>query len=133
MSIATAKIQSTGGRKNAVASCALDKGTGKIIINGKTLEQYFGGHSRHIDTCLKPFKAVDVEKKFDATIVAFGGGVTGQAGAVCHAIARALVKTDESFKPQIKKAGLLTRDSRMVERKKPGRPKARKRFQFSKR
>lgn len=133
MSIATAKIKSAGSRKNAVAACSIEKGTGKIIINGKTIEQYFGGHSRHIDTCHKPFKVIDAPDKFDVVIVVNGGGLTGQAGAVCHAIARALVKVDENFKPTIKKAGLLTRDARMVERKKPGRPKARKRFQFSKR
>ncbi len=135
MDIVSAKIKATGRRKNAVCSLALTEDTpGKITINGKDITDYFGsGHRRHIDICKRPFIITNTEKKYGALAVASGGGITGQAGAFLLAAARALVKANETFKPILKKAGLLTRDARVVERKKPGKPKARKRFQFSKR
>ncbi len=133
MAKSTNTIQATGRRKNSIGSVTLVPGSGKITVNGKDINNYFGGHHRHIHLATQPLIATNNENKFDITITAIGGGITGQAGAIRLAISRALIKFDPSFKPAIKKEGMLTRDSRMVEHKKPGRPKARKRFQFSKR
>ncbi|MDD2523353.1 MAG: 30S ribosomal protein S9 [Endomicrobiia bacterium] len=124
---------STGRRKNAVARVRTSDGSGKIVINDKTVDDYFAGLERHKKVALKPFEFWTGMKKFDYYINVVGGGVSGQAGAVSHSIARALLVLEPSLKESLKKEGLLTRDSRMVERKKPGRPKARKKFQFSKR
>ena len=124
---------SVGRRKNAIARASVSKGSGKLIINDKTVEEYFGGLERTKKVALKPFEVWSGANKYNFSVVVNGGGVTGQAGAVSHAIARAILTLDETAKAALRKEGLLTRDSRMVERKKPGRPKARKRFQFSKR
>ncbi len=123
----------TGRRKNAVASTFFTTGNGKISINGKEIDNYFGKHKRHIFNATQPLKVTNTEKKYDIEIKAIGGGITGQSGAIRLAISRALLKLDPSFKSALKKEGMFTRDSRMVERKKAGKPKARKRFQFSKR
>lgn len=122
-----------GRRKNAVARVMTSKGSGKIIINDKSVDDYFAGLERHKKIALKPFEFWTGMKNFDYYINVYGGGITGQAGAVSHSIARTILELDPEIKATLKKEGLLTRDSRMVERKKSGRPKARKRFQFSKR
>ena len=111
----------------------MSEGTGKIVINDKTVEEYFKGLQRNTKIALKPIEVWSGSKKYDIYVNVNGGGVSGQAGAVSHALARAILTIDESMKDTLRKEGLLTRDPRMVERKKPGRPKARKRFQFSKR
>lgn len=123
----------TGRRKNAVACVRLVPGTGKITINGKDIDEYFG-----LDTLKlivrQPLSATETSAKFDVIAKAIGGGISGQAGAIRHGIARALVQADEeAYKATLKTAGFLTRDSRMKERKKPGLKKARKASQFSKR
>ena len=121
----------TGRRKSSVARVRLIKGTGNIIINGKSLEDYFGDGFMRL-TVNQPFALLDV-KTFDAVVNVNGGGLSGQAGAIRHGIARALVKEDANFKAELKKAGFLTRDPRMKERKKYGLKKARRAPQFSKR
>jgi small subunit ribosomal protein S9 len=123
---------STGRRKLAVARVKLVEGSGQFQVNGKTLDQYFPTPTLTM-TILKPFKSCEVEGKFDATVTVAGGGVSGQAGAVRLGVARALLAIDPTFRKRLRRDGLLTRDPRMVERKKYGRPGARKRFQFSKR
>jgi len=124
---------STGRRKDAVARVKVSNGSGKIIVNDKTLDEYFGGLERLKRTVLKPLTVWNGVKSYDFYVNVCGGGVNGQAGAVSHSLARAILNLNEASKDALRKEGLLTRDSRMVERKKPGRPKARKRFQFSKR
>ena len=123
----------TGRRKTSIAQAELVKGTGKVTINTKPLNEYFRGCPRYQDTVLAPLSEIKAEKEFDVTIKVNGGGVASQAGAIRHAIARSLAVLGEDNKKTMKKAGFLTRDPRMVERKKPGQPKARRRFQFSKR
>ena len=123
----------TGRRKDAVAAVRLVPGKGKITINGKDIDDYFG-----LDTLKlivrQPLAATQTEDKFDVIVKAVGGGISGQAGAIRHGISRALVQADEeAYKAILKKAGFLTRDARMKERKKPGLKKARKASQFSKR
>lgn len=126
-------IWATGRRKTSIAQIRLlPGGDGKVTVNGKPADQYFHGHERHKEEALSPLK-VEESKGFDAWIKVQGGGITGQAQAVRHGLARALVQVDEKYKKPMRKEGWLTRDPRMVERKKPGRPKARKRFQYSKR
>lgn len=122
----------TGRRKTSAARVFLKPGTGKLTINGKTPEQYMGNSISRMVVQL-PFVLTNNAGKFDAYVTVSGGGETGQAGAIRHGISRALVAFDETMRPALKKAGFLTRDSRMVERKKYGQPGARKRFQFSKR
>jgi small subunit ribosomal protein S9 len=122
-----------GRRKNAVARIKIAEGHGKIIINDKTVDEYFSGLERLKKVALKPFEVWNGVKNYDFYVNVYGGGISGQAGAISHSLARAILGLDESSKVALRKEGLLTRDSRMVERKKPGRPKARKRFQFSKR
>lgn len=130
----TEAILATGRRKTAVAQVRiLPKGDGKVTVNKKPLEQYFRGMPHQIRDAVSPIELVESAKGHDYVVKVFGGGVSGQAGAVRHALARALVKLDEKSKKALKAAGFLTRDPRMVERKKSGQPKARKRFQFSKR
>ena len=127
------KIYATGRRKTATAKVTLiPNGNGNITINEKDPESYFGNQPRLIHTILSPFSLVK-DQKFDCIVQVMGSGKSSQAGAIRHGIARAIAKLGESFHQTMKKAGFLTRDPRMVERKKPGRPKARKRFQFSKR
>ncbi len=124
--------QAVGRRKTSVARVYITPGTGKWDVNGRTLGDYFPRPSlvQHIQ---QSFTATDTLGNYDVRAHVDGGGVSGQAGAMRHAIARALVKVDEANRTKLRAAGLLTRDPRMVERKKPGRPGARKRFQFSKR
>ena len=121
-----------GRRKESVARVYLTPGSGKWNINGRTLGDFFPRASlvSHIQ---QPFTATDTLGRFDIMARVEGGGLTGQAGALRLAVARALVKLDESHRRKLRDLGLLTRDARAVERKKPGRPKARKKFQFSKR
>lgn len=122
----------TGRRKTSAARVFLKPGTGKLKINGKAPEDYLSNPtSRYV--VLQPFDVVSQRDKFDAHITVRGGGETGQSGAIRHAIARALVNFDAALRPSLKEAGLLTRDSRMVERKKYGLHKARRSSQFSKR
>jgi small subunit ribosomal protein S9 len=122
-----------GRRKNAVARSRVEQGNGKIIINDKTVEEYFNGLERHKKLAVRPLEVYAGSRNYDFYVNVRGGGISGQAGAVSHSLARTILSLDESAKALLRKEGLLTRDSRMVERKKPGRPKARKRFQFSKR
>ena len=127
-------IWATGRRKNAVAQVrVLPKGEGKITVNRKPADEYFRGLPHQLRDVRSPIELIEGAKGHDYVIKIVGGGVSGQAGAARHAIARALVKADEKSKKVLKAAGFLTRDPRMVERKKSGQPKARKRFQYSKR
>ena len=121
-----------GRRKNAIARVKLVDGSGKLLINKREFENYFPMPIQR-DEIMKPFKVTETIGRYDAKISVNGGGTTGQAGAVKLGIARSLVALDEDFRVALRKAGLLTRDPRMVERKKYGQKKARKRFQFSKR
>ena len=125
-------INTLGRRKTAVARVYVKAGKGAIVINGKDAKEYFPT-SLLQDTIRRPFNVLDVDGKYDVKASISGGGITGQAEALSLAIARALVKEDETVKPALKKLGLMTRDPRMVERKKFGQKKARKKFQFSKR
>ena len=121
-----------GRRKNAVARVYLTPGSGEVTINKRNFERYFPEEvDRRI--ALSPLETVEMLGKFDVHANVHGGGRSGQVGAIRHAIARALVALDEELKPALRKEGHMTRDSRMVERKKYGQKKARKRFQFSKR
>lgn len=126
-------IQATGRRKTSVARITVSQGDGKVLINGDNIDNYFRGLERHKIMALYPLKLFPSSNGYDFNIDVKGGGFTGQAGAIRHGIARAIIKIDPNLKHNLKKEGLLTRDPRMVERKKPGKPKARKRFQFSKR
>lgn len=126
------RIHTIGRRKTSVARIFMDEGTGKITVNGRPFEEYFTIPTHQVDI-LKPFAVTNTEGKYDVMVNVKGGGITGQAGAIKLAIARALLKVDPEFRDLLKPEGLLTRDPRMVERKKYGRPKARKKFQFSKR
>ncbi len=122
----------TGRRKTATARVYLRPGNGTILVNERPFEQYFPNET--LRTLIRqPLVITDTADKFDLFIRVSGGGVSGQAGAVRHGIARALVAYNPELRPTLKEAGFLTRDPREVERKKYGRPKARKRFQFSKR
>lgn len=122
----------TGRRKDSTARVFLKQGTGKLEINGKSLEQYFGRPTSRM-VVAQPLELLEVSDKFDLYITVSGGGITGQAGAIRHGITRALIQYDESFRPALRKAGFVTRDARAVERKKVGLHKARKRPQYSKR
>jgi small subunit ribosomal protein S9 len=122
----------TGRRKTAVAQVRLVRGTGKIVVNGRSFEEYFTTSSLQL-TVLKPFEVTKTTNNFDVRVKTDGGGIAGQAGAVRLGIARALLLYDAATRPSLKEQGLLTRDPRMKERKKAGQPGARKRFQFSKR
>jgi small subunit ribosomal protein S9 len=127
------KKTNVGRRKTSIATAELIKGKGNITVNAKPAEEYFRGVARHQNTVKSPLEITGTAKEYDVIAKVKGGGVSSQAGAVRHAIARSLALVSEDFKKLVKKAGFLTRDPRMVERKKPGQPKARKRFQFSKR
>ena len=122
----------TGRRKSAVARVRLAAGTGKILVNGRPFENYFPAESLRV-VATQPLTATGSTDKFDAQITVTGGGPSGQAGAVRHGLARALLTVDANLRPLLKAEGFLTRDSRMKERKKYGQPGARKRFQYSKR
>ncbi len=125
-------FDAVGRRKTSVARVRLTPGTGKRIANKITMKKHL---QREILEMIveQPLSLVGLSDKVDINVNVNGGGLSGQAGAIRHGIARALVKYDEELKSELKKNGFLTRDSRMVERKKPGQPKARKKFQFSKR
>ena len=121
----------TGRRKNAVARVRLVPGTGKVTINKRDGKEYFGRDAL-LEAALMPFKVTDTEGHFDVIATCHGGGISGQSGALRHGISRALLSAGD-YRADLKKAGYLTRDARMVERKKYGLKKARKRPQFSKR
>lgn len=131
--MADKEIMATGRRKDAIAVVKLVKGKGRIIVNGKTLRNYIGNRPAIEMLVYRPLVLTDNQEKFDVRIKAVGGGIVGQCGAMRHGIARALVKANEEYKNVLRLEGLLTRDPRVKERKKYGRKKARKRFQFSKR
>ena len=122
----------TGRRKTSSARVYLQKGKGNISVNDRKLDEYFGRKVAQM-LVMQPLELAELSEKIDADIKVKGGGSFGQAGAIRHGISRALIMFDEDLRPQLKKAGLLTRDSRKVERKKPGLVKARKSKQFSKR
>lgn len=130
-----AKVQyyGTGRRKNAVARVRLVPGDGKIMINNRDIDQYFGGLETLKLIVSQPLETVQAVGKYDVLVNVSGGGISGQAGAIRHGIARALLKADDELRPVLKKAGFLTRDERMKERKKYGLKKARRAPQFSKR
>ncbi len=125
-------FDATGRRKNAIARVRLAPGSGNIIVNGKETLEYFKRDTLKM-IIEQPLQVTDSLGKYDIIAKVHGGGLSGQAGALLLGIARALVKSNEELRPILRKNGFLTRDPRMVERKKYGRPGARKRFQFSKR
>lgn len=125
-------INTLGRRKAAVARVYLSEGKGKITINNRELEEFFP--TKPLQYIVnQPLELVEVAGKYDVKVNIFGGGIKGQAEAVRLGITRALIEVDEEHRGALKKAGFVTRDPRIVERKKPGQPKARKKFQFSKR
>ncbi len=130
--MAAAQYYGTGRRKCAVARVYATSGTGKITVNSKSLEEYFGRKTDQM-VSRQPLECVDMVDKFDINVIVKGGGPSGQAGAIRHGLTRALMQYDEMLRPPLRKAGYVTRDSRIVERKKVGLHKARKRPQYSKR
>ena len=122
----------TGRRKTSIAKVWLKKGSGKIFVNGKIFTDYFS-NDNHKMLIVRPFEVINQATEYDVRCNVKGGGPTGQAGAMVHGISKALIMFDENFKSTLKSYKLTTRDSRAVERKKPGRKKARRSFQFSKR
>ena len=132
MAKATEKFYGTGRRKSSVARVYLKPGKGKIVINKRDIDDYFGLETLKM-VIRQPLVATDTTGKFDVQVNVRGGGTTGQAGAIRHGIARALLKADAEFRPTLKQAGFLTRDPRMKERKKYGLKAARRAPQFSKR
>ena len=130
--MATVQYAGTGRRKNTVARVRLVPGTGKITMNGKDIEDYIPFANLR-EVVVQPFAATETTGNYDVMVNVNGGGFSGQAGATRHGIARALLTVDPDFRSALKSAGLLTRDARMKERKKPGLKKARKASQFSKR
>jgi len=127
------EIIATGRRKNSIAVVKLVKGKGRIFVNGKTLQAYIGNRPAVEMMIFRPLVLTENQDKYDVKVKALGGGIVSQSGAIRHGIARALVKVNEEYKSVLRSEGLLTRDPRVKERKKYGRKKARKRFQFSKR
>ena len=125
-------IYATGKRKTSVARVRMKLGTGQILVNGRTLEEYFPRETLQLQA-RQPLEAANVSGTFDVHATLSGGGIAGQAGALRHGIARALEKTDGTLRPVLKRNGFLTRDARKKERKKYGQRGARARFQFSKR
>ncbi|MBR1754729.1 30S ribosomal protein S9 [bacterium] len=123
----------TGRRKTSIAVVKLVKGKGRIFVNGKTLQAYLGNRPAVEMLMYRPLVLTDNQEKYDVRVKAVGGGIVSQAGAIKHGISRALVKVNEEYKKVLRSEGLLTRDPRVKERKKYGRKRARKRFQFSKR
>jgi small subunit ribosomal protein S9 len=130
--MATQANISVGRRKESVARVRLVPGDGTITINGRSMDEYFGRETSKT-ILVEPLKLVDQMGKLNVLVTAKGGGLSGQAGAIRHGISRALCELNSEFRPILKKAGFMTRDARAVERKKYGRPGARKRSQFSKR
>ncbi len=127
-----ARYRATGKRKNAVARVTLTPGTGVVTCNGRPIDQFFG-RAVLVTMARAPFVSTGTEGRFDVTALLHGGGVSGQAGALRHGIAKALTTVDESMRTDLKREGFLTRDARIKERKKAGLKGARKRPQFSKR
>ena len=132
MATQTQEFLGTGRRKTSVARVRLAPGSGKVTVNGRNLENYFTVETQR-ETAISPLQKTEMLTKYDARVNVNGGGLNGQAGAVRHGIARALLEVDANLRAVLKAEGYLTRDSRMKERKKYGQPGARKRFQFSKR
>jgi small subunit ribosomal protein S9 len=130
--MAATEFLGTGRRKTSVARVRLAAGSGKFVVNGRPMENYFVVDSQRL-LVMQPLVATETGSKFDVRVNVQGGGPTGQAGAVRHGIARALLEADANLRPTLKSHGYLTRDPRMRERKKYGQPGARKRFQYSKR
>jgi small subunit ribosomal protein S9 len=130
--MADTRYYATGRRKTSVARCWLMSGSGKVVVNGRAVEEFFG---RDTDTMLlrQPLQLTETVNQFDVMATVRGGGTTGQAGAIRHGIARALLEYNPEFRIPLKKAGFLTRDARKKERKKYGQRGARARFQYSKR
>lgn len=126
------KFYATGKRKNAIARVWLKPGKGQVIVNKKSLEQYFTSETQ-VKTILQPFALTKTTNQYDIVCTVRGGGISGQKGAVLHGISKALAKSSPDFQVILRKGGFLTRDSRIVERKKYGQHKARKKTQFSKR
>lgn len=126
------QIQTVGRRKRSVARVLLRPGKGEWSVNGRSMADYFPRPTHQI-RILEPLKITGLDGSFDVMVRVRGGGLTGQSDAVRMGLSRALVEHDEELRPALRERGMLTRDARKVERKKPGRPKARKRFQFSKR
>ena len=131
--MANNEIIATGRRKNSIAVVKLVKGKGRIFVNGKTLAAYIGNRPAVEMMIYRPLVLTENQDKYDVKVKAVGGGIVGQSGAIRHGIARALLKSNEGYKAVLRSEGLLTRDARVKERKKYGRKRARKRFQFSKR
>ena len=127
------ETMATGRRKCSIAVVKLVKGKGRIFVNGKTLQTYLGNRPAVELLVFRPLVLTDNQEKYDIRVKAVGGGVCSQAGAIKHGISRALVKANEEYRSVLRLEGLLTRDPRIKERKKYGRKRARKRFQFSKR
>ena len=127
------EIIATGRRKCAIAVVKLVKGKGRIFVNGKTLRDYIGNRPAVEMMLYRPLVLTENQEKYDVRVKTVGGGVVSQCGAIRHGISRALVKVNEEYKNVLRSEGLLTRDPRVKERKKYGRKRARKRFQFSKR
>ncbi len=134
MAVATATKQNygTGRRKSSAARVFLSAGSGKIVVNGRTLDEFFGRQTARM-IVRQPLELTQMTDRFDVNVTVEGGGTTGQAGAIRLGISRALVEYDENLKPPLRKAGFMTRDAREVERKKVGLHKARRAPQFSKR
>ena len=130
--MAATEYIATGRRKTAIARVRMTPGSGKIVVNGRPFEDYFKTIALQ-NSILRPFEISKTVNTFDVKVNADGGGVAGQAGAVRMAVSRALLEANPEYRTDLKADGLLTRDPRMKERKKPGQPGARKRFQFSKR
>ena len=129
----TDTIWATGRRKTSIARCRLVAGSGKLLINSKPLDQYFSGHEKAKNAVMSPFQIAKNLTGYDIHVTVGGGGITGQSEAIRLGLSRAAVSIDPSLRQALRKVGFMTRDPRMVERKKPGQPKARRRFQFSKR
>ena len=132
MSAKSSAILAVGRRKTASARVRLSRGTGVIVVNGKPVEEYLYTEAL-VKSATLPITTAGLDGQLDVVVRVIGGGPNGQAGAISHCLARAIQKMDATLRAPLKKEGLLTRDGRMRERKKPGRPGARKRFQFSKR
>ena len=127
------EIKATGRRKTSIAVVKLVKGKGRVFVNGKTLANYIGNRPALEMMIFKPLALTENMENFDVKVKAVGGGIVSQAGAIKHGISRALLQYNPELRPILKAEGLLTRDARVKERKKYGRKRARKRFQFSKR
>lgn len=133
MATQSKETMATGRRKTSIAIVKLVKGKGRIFVNGKTLQAYLGNRPAIEMMVFRPLVLTDNQEKYDIKVKAVGGGICSQAGAIKHGISRALVKLNEEYRNVLRSEGLLTRDPRVKERKKYGRKRARKRFQFSKR